>query len=126
MDLKAATAPLSPRDLDTVRQDIDHALSRRVTLPPRSVIDAGTDAMVQHLRTFMSHLNGPDGQASRNVDVPNLIRAAERNLDVPVRPTPQTSHRDAYVYWHTVATLTTAFRDLYLTHHRNADHEPPG
>ncbi|WP_330323343.1 hypothetical protein [Streptomyces anulatus] len=38
------------------------------------------------------------------------------------RPTPQTSHRAAYVYWHTVATLTTAFRDLYITH--NAD-EPP-
>ncbi|MEU3707296.1 hypothetical protein AB0E82_34005 [Streptomyces anulatus] len=81
--------------------------------------------MVQNLRTFMSHLNGPDDRASRNVDVPNLIRAAERNLDVPVRPTPQTTHRDAYVYWHTVATLTTAFRDLYLTHHRNADQEPP-
>ncbi|MFC8705861.1 hypothetical protein ACFUIV_27260 [Streptomyces anulatus] len=41
------------------------------------------------------------------------------------RPTPQTSHRAAYVYWHTVATLTTAFRDLYLTHHRNADQDPP-
>ncbi|MEU5289286.1 hypothetical protein N7925_35805 [Streptomyces sp. CA-278952] len=128
MDLQAATAPLNQRDLDTVQQDIDHAFSRRVTLPPRSVIDAGTDAMVQHLRTFISHLNGPDARTSRNVDVPNLMRAAERNLDVPVRPTPQSTRRDAYVYWHTVATLTTAFRDLYLAHNgqepRHDAHRP--
>ncbi|WP_275426316.1 hypothetical protein [Streptomyces sp. CS014] len=36
---------------------------------------------------------------------------------MPVRPTPRTEHRAAYVYWHTVATLTTAFRDLYTKIH---------
>lgn len=76
--------------------------------------------MVQHLRTFMRHLNGQDSTAT-HADVHNLIRAAERNLDVPVRPTPQTSHRDAY--WHTSTTLTNALRDLYLTHHDGQ--EPP-
>ncbi|MFE9015666.1 hypothetical protein [Streptomyces cyaneofuscatus] len=79
--------------------------------------------MVQHLRTFMNHLNGHDSITAQSVDVHNLLRAAERNLDVPVRPTPQTSHRDAYVYWHTSTTLTTALRDLYLTHHNGQ--EPP-
>ncbi|MEV6477612.1 hypothetical protein [Streptomyces sp. NPDC051657] len=41
-----------------------------------------------------------------------------------MRPTPQTTHRDAYVYWRTVATLTTAFRDLYLTYRGREDQEP--
>ncbi|MFF8300194.1 hypothetical protein ACF07M_33255 [Streptomyces globisporus] len=121
MDRRAAAALLSAQNLDGVQQDIDHALSRRITLPPRSVIDTGIDVMVQHLRTFMHHLNGQDGMTARSVDVHNLVRAAESNLDVPVRPTPQTSHRDAYVYWHTIATLTTGLRDLYLT--RNEDQE---
>ncbi|MFG3398833.1 hypothetical protein [Streptomyces parvus] len=122
-DRRAAAALLSAQDLEGVQRDIDHALSRRITLPPRSVIDTGTDVMVQHLRTFMNHLNGQDSMAAANVDMHNLIRAAERNLDVPVRPTPQTSHRDAYVYWHTITTLTTALRDFYLTHHDGQ--EPP-
>ncbi|MFB7301437.1 hypothetical protein [Streptomyces rubiginosohelvolus] len=122
-DRRAAAALLSAQDLDGVQRDIDHGLSRRITLPPRSVIDTGTDVMVQHLRTFMHHLNGQDGMAATNVDVHNLVRAAEHNLDVPVRPTSQTSHRDAYVYWHTITTLTTALRDLYLTHHDGQ--EPP-
>ncbi|WP_097977250.1 hypothetical protein [Streptomyces sp. gb14] len=122
MDRRAATALLSAHDLNGVQRDIDHALSRRITLPPRSVINTGTDVMVQHLRTFMHHLNRQDSMTAQSVDVHNLLRAAERNLDVPVRPTPQTSHRDAYVYWHTITTLTTALRDLYLTHHDGQEH----
>ncbi|MEU2100232.1 hypothetical protein ABZ741_35620 [Streptomyces globisporus] len=121
MNRPAATAPLSAHDLDGVQRDIDHALSRRSTLPPRSVIDTGTGVMVQHLRTFMNHLNGQDSTPAQSVDVHNLLRAAERNLDVPVRPTPQTSHRDAYVYWHTITTLTTALRDLCLTRHNGQE-----
>ncbi|WP_331736029.1 hypothetical protein OG333_37985 (plasmid) [Streptomyces anulatus] len=125
MNRPAEHAEVRPPDLDTVQRDVDHALSRRVELPPRSVIDAGTDALVQHLSRFMDYDYGHDEQESGGIAVRNLYRVAERNLDVPVRPTPQTSHRAAYVYWHTVATLTTAFRDLYLTHHRNADQETP-
>lgn len=123
MDPRAAAALLSAQDLDEVQRDIDHALSRRITLPPRSVIDTGTDVMVQHLRVFMNHLGGKAGAAGRSADEHNLMRAVERNLGAPVRPTSQTGHRDAYVYWHTVATLATALRDLYLTHHD--DQEPP-
>ncbi|MEV7952098.1 hypothetical protein AB0O74_34680 [Streptomyces rubiginosohelvolus] len=99
------------------------SLTKDIETPPRSVIDTGTDVMVQHLRTFIHHLNGQDSTGATHADVHNLVRAAERNLDVPVRPTPQTSHRDAYVYWHTITTLTTALRDLYLTHHDGQ--EPP-
>ncbi|MFI7291267.1 hypothetical protein ACIBRY_32140 [Streptomyces anulatus] len=66
-----------------------------------------------------------DDQESGGIAVRSLYRAAERNLDVPVRPTPQTGHRAAYVYWHTVATLTTAFRDIHLAHRRNADQKAP-
>ncbi|MFI1574115.1 hypothetical protein ACH4VQ_25275 [Streptomyces anulatus] len=125
MNRPAEHAEVRPPDLDTVQRDVDHALSRRIELPPRSVIDAGTDALVQHLSRFMDYDYGHDEQESGGIAVRNLYRVAERNLDVPVRPAPQTSHRAPYVYWHTVATLTTAFRDLYLTHNGNADQEPP-
>ncbi|MFI0020093.1 hypothetical protein [Streptomyces griseus] len=123
MNRPAGQAEARPPDLDTVQLDVDHALSRRVELPPRSVIDAGTDALVQHLRTFMDYDFGQNEEESGGVAVRNLYRIAERNLDMPVRPTPQTDHRAAYVYWHTVATLTTAFRDLYKKLH-TADQEP--
>ncbi|MFE9048410.1 MULTISPECIES: hypothetical protein [Streptomyces] len=46
-----------------------------------------------------------------------LQELAERNLSVPVRPTQRTNHRAAYVYWHTLATLTGTFRDPYVAHH---------
>ncbi|MFJ8848406.1 hypothetical protein ACIRFF_36595 [Streptomyces cyaneofuscatus] len=108
-----AAAALVRLDLDTVRQDIDHALSLRVELPPRSVIDAGTDALVAHLHRFMNYNYGPDDAKVSDVGVRNLLSIAERHLDVPVRPTPQTGHRAAYVYWHSVATLTAGFLDLY-------------
>ncbi|MEU3706958.1 hypothetical protein AB0E82_32230 [Streptomyces anulatus] len=111
----AAAREARPLNLDTVQSDIDHALSRRVELPPRSVIDAGTDALVQHLRRFMDYNYGPDDEENDGIAVRSLYCVAERNLNVPVRPTPQTGHRAAYVYWHAVATLTAAFRDLYVT-----------
>jgi hypothetical protein len=108
-------AALVRLDLDTVQRDIDHALSRRVGLPRRGVIDAGTDALVHHLRRLMSYNYGPD-EGTIGIGRRTLHDLAERNLAAPVRPTPQTSHRAAYLYWHTVATLTSAFRDLYLAH----------
>ncbi|MFC9033663.1 hypothetical protein [Streptomyces arboris] len=123
MNRPAAQAEARPPDLESVQLDVDHALSRRVELPPRSVIDAGTDALVQHLRRFMDYDYGRCEEESGGGAVRNLYRVAERNLDVPVRPTPQTDHRAAYVYWHTVATLTTAFRDLYTKLHA-ADRGP--
>ncbi|MGQ4732595.1 hypothetical protein ACUN3E_33690 [Streptomyces sp. Ju416(a)] len=123
MTHQPARAEVRPPDLDAVQRDIDHALSRRVELPPRSVIDAGIDALVHHLRTFMEYDFGQYDEESGGVAVRNLYRVAERNLDVPVRPTPQTNHRSAYVYWHTVANLTTAFRDLYTKVHIT-DQEP--
>ncbi|MFJ3601032.1 hypothetical protein ACIPRU_31670 [Streptomyces sp. NPDC090126] len=123
MDRQTAAALLNAHDLDGVQRDIDHALSRRLTLPPRSVIDTGTDVMVQHLRMFLNHLARQEPAAGRSADEHNLMRAAERNLGAAVRPTSQTGHRDAYVYWHTVATLTTGLRDVYLTRH--AGQEPP-
>ncbi|MEV0888544.1 hypothetical protein ACIQ9K_34980 [Streptomyces microflavus] len=109
-----AAAALVRLNLDTVRQDIDHALSQRVELPPRSVIDAGTDALVAHLCRFMNYNYGPDDAKGSGIGVRNLLTIAERHLDVPVRPTSQTSHRTAYVYWHAVANLTAGFRDLYV------------
>ncbi|MEV5856714.1 hypothetical protein [Streptomyces anulatus] len=95
---------------------LDHALSRRVELPRRSVIDAGTDALVHHLRRLMSYNYGPQSEGSTGIQMRTLCNVAERNLAAPVRPTPQTNHRVAYVYWNTLATLTAAFRDLYLAH----------
>lgn len=74
--------------------------------------DAGTDALIAHLRRFMDYNYGPD-DGEGGIGVRNLLGIAERHLDVPVRPTPQTGHRTAYVYWHSVATLTAGFRDLY-------------
>ncbi|MFD4224690.1 hypothetical protein [Streptomyces griseus] len=118
-----AAAALVRLDLTTVQQDIDHALSSHVELPPRSVIDAGTDALIAHLRRFMDYNYGPD-DAEGGIGVRNLLSIAERHLDVPVRPTPQTSHRAAYVYWHSVATLTAGFRDLYVTS-RPTELKPP-
>ncbi|MDQ0693576.1 hypothetical protein [Streptomyces sp. W4I9-2] len=113
--LKAAAA-LVLLDLDTVQHDTDHALSHRVELPRRSVIDAGTDALVHHLRRLMSYNYGPPSEESTGIQMRTLCVVAERNLAAPVRPTPQTNHRVAYVYWNTLATLTAAFRDLYLAH----------
>ncbi|MFJ9924386.1 hypothetical protein ACIRSF_34440 [Streptomyces rubiginosohelvolus] len=123
MNRPADRTEVEPPDLDTVQRDVDHALSRRIELPPRSVIDAGTDALVQHLTRFMDYDYGHDEQESGGIAVRTLYRVAERNLDVPVRSHSQTSHRAAYTYWHTVATLTSAFRDLYLTHRRHGDQE---
>ncbi|MFC8703289.1 hypothetical protein ACFUIV_14060 [Streptomyces anulatus] len=103
-------------DLDTIQHDIDHALTRRVELPRRSVIDAGTDALAHHLRRLMSYNYGPQSEGSTGNRMRTLCDVAERNLAAPVRPTPKTNHRVAYVYWNTLATLTAAFRDLYLAH----------
>ncbi|WP_426501728.1 hypothetical protein [Streptomyces sp. D54] len=111
-----AAAALVLLDLDTVQHDIDHALSRRVELPRRSVIDAGSDALVHRLRRLMSYNYGPQSAGNTGIQMRTLCDVAERNLAAPVRPTPQTNHRVAYVYWNTLATLTAAFRDLYLAH----------
>ncbi|MEV7897925.1 MULTISPECIES: hypothetical protein [Streptomyces] len=114
MTRAAAETETRPPDLGSVQQDIDHALSRRVELPPRSVIDAGTDALVQHLRRFMDFDFG-EGDEEGGAAVRALYRVADRNLDVPVRPDATTGHHEAYTYWHTIANLTAAFRDLYTT-----------
>ncbi|MFD4793219.1 hypothetical protein [Streptomyces anulatus] len=111
-----AAAALVLLDLDTIRHDIDHALCRRVELPRRSVIDAGTDALTHHLRRLMNYNYGPQNEGSTGIRMRTLCDVAERNLAAPVRPTPQTNHRVAHVYWNTLATLTAAFRDLYLAH----------
>ncbi|MFH8670222.1 hypothetical protein ACH4F3_35885 [Streptomyces anulatus] len=74
---------------------LDHALSRRVELPRRSVIDAGTDALVHHLRRLMSYNYGPQSEGSTGIQMRTLCNVAERNLAAPVRPTPQTNHRVA-------------------------------
>ncbi|MCR8945147.1 hypothetical protein NW249_23810 [Streptomyces sp. OUCMDZ-4982] len=120
MSQTSAQARTRPPDLDTVQQDIDHALSRRVELPPRSVINAGTDALGAHLHRFMAYRYGQDDE---NDAVRTLREICARNLDVPVRPAPGTDHRDAYMYWHTIANLTAAFRDLYIAHQTPGD--PP-
>ncbi|MFB8023528.1 hypothetical protein ACFC36_33700 [Streptomyces rubiginosohelvolus] len=114
---RAAAAALAPLNLETVQQDIEHALSRRVELPRRGVIDAGTDALVGHLRRLMEFNYGPVDEGRVGTSMRTLHELAERNLAAPVRPTPRTSHRAAYVYWHTLATLTGTFRDLYVDHH---------
>lgn len=111
-----AAAKLVLLNLDTVQHDIDHALSRRVELPRRNVIDAGTDALAHHLRRLMSYNYGLQSEGSAGSQMRTLRDVAERNLAAPVRPIPQTNHRVAYVYWNTLATLTAAFRDLYLAH----------
>ncbi|MFH8439355.1 hypothetical protein ACH4A3_29540 [Streptomyces sp. NPDC018007] len=121
MKQHAKQAGVRPPDLAAVQSDVDHALSRRTGLPPRSVINAGTDALVQHLRGFMAYEYGMDRPESGGIAVATLRQVAERNLDVPVRPTDQTDHRAAYTYWNTLATLTLAFRDLYVAHVRPAD-----
>ncbi|MFJ5740122.1 hypothetical protein [Streptomyces microflavus] len=119
----AAPAEARPPDLDTVQREIDHALSRRAGLPPRSVIDAGTDALVHHLRQFMDFDFGEDDEEC-GAAVRALYRVADRNLDVPVRPVAARGDSDAYTYWHTIANLTAAFRDLYTTCY-HAEQETP-
>ncbi|KUJ60159.1 hypothetical protein ACZ90_64690 [Streptomyces albus subsp. albus] len=114
MSRPVGEAETRPPDLGIVQQDIDHALSRRVELPPRSVIDAGTDALVQHLLRFMDYDYGADDEEG-GVAIRALYRIVDRNLDVPVRPSAGTDHRYAYTYWHTIANLVAAFRDLYCT-----------
>ncbi|MFF2703667.1 hypothetical protein ACFVUQ_35545 [Streptomyces cyaneofuscatus] len=114
MSRPAAEVETRPPDLVSVQRDIDHALSRRLGLPPRSVIDAGTDALVEHLRHLMDHDFG-DGDEEGGVAIRALYRVTDRNLDTPVRPDATTAHHDAYTYWHTIANLTAAFRDLYIT-----------
>ncbi|MFF2540853.1 hypothetical protein [Streptomyces cyaneofuscatus] len=56
-----------------------------------------------------------DGDEEGGVAIRALYRVTDRNLDTPVRPDATTAHHDAYTYWHTIANLTAAFRDLYIT-----------
>lgn len=114
MTRTVASVETMPPDLGLVQRDIDHALSRRVGPPPRTVIDAGTDSLIQHLRRFMDYDFGEDDEEG-GAAVRALYRSANRNLDTPVRPSADTRDGDAYTYWHTVANLTIAFRDLYTT-----------
>ncbi|MEU5137461.1 hypothetical protein [Streptomyces californicus] len=112
-----------PPDLATVQKDIDHALVRRLGLPPRSVIDSGTDALTQHLRRFLGYDYAMARHESGGIAVATLRRVCERNLDVPVRPTEATDTGEAFAYWRNLASLTTAFRDLFVVHVQPAEPE---
>ncbi|MEW2490391.1 hypothetical protein [Streptomyces sp. NPDC048411] len=91
---------------------IDNALARHIAVPARSIIDDGTDSLVQHLRSLLEIDYGQDNEGGAGVRA--LFRVAYRNLDVAVRPTPATPQPAAYTYWRNIAGLTAAFRDLYL------------
>ncbi|MFD9428679.1 MULTISPECIES: hypothetical protein [unclassified Streptomyces] len=101
-------------DTEAIATVVDHALALRTTLPPRSVIDAGTDELICHLRLLMAVDDYGHDEPGRGA-VRVLFRVAYRNLDLAVRPDDTTSDDVAYTYWRTIASLTAAFRDLYVS-----------
>lgn len=123
MEQHAKQGGARPPGLAAVQSDIDHALARRLGPPPRSVIDSGTDALAQHLRRFLEYDYGMDRTESGGIAVATLRRVSERNLDVPVRPTRETGTGEAFAYWRNLASLTTAFRDLFVVHVQPAEPE---
>ncbi|WEH39846.1 hypothetical protein OG233_10290 [Streptomyces sp. NBC_01218] len=115
--MNSSTAPdVRPRDpgidVDAIALAIDHARADRAGLPPRCVVNAGTDELVAHLRRLMSADEYGHDEPDRGA-VRLLFRAAYRHLDVAVRPDATTPDAAAYAYWRTVASLTAAFGDLY-------------
>ncbi|MFB6708922.1 hypothetical protein ACFCW6_29925 [Streptomyces sp. NPDC056333] len=100
-------------DVDAIARAVDHALTKRPTRPRRDVIDAGTDELIGHLRTLMAVEDYGYDQEGRG-GVRALFRVAYRNLDLAVRPDGATSDAVAFTYWRMIASLTAAFRDLYV------------
>ncbi|MGW1469502.1 hypothetical protein ACWCPT_34775 [Streptomyces sp. NPDC002308] len=99
-------------DVDAITDAIEHARADRAGVPPRTVVNAGTDELVAHLRKLMSADEYGHDEPDRGA-VRLLFRAAYRHLSLAVRPDPSTPDLAAYAYWRTVASLTAAFRDLY-------------
>lgn len=83
------------------------------------MINAGTDELIRHLRSLMAVDDYGHDEPGRGA-VRVLFRVAYRNLDLAVRPDDTTSDDDAYTYWRTIASLTAAFRDLYVSRSREA------
>ncbi|MGY3679970.1 hypothetical protein [Streptomyces sp. TE33382] len=107
------TPPRTSVDIEAVAAAVDHALATRPALPPRGVINAGTDQLIGQLRSLMALDDYGHDEPGRGA-VRVLFRVAYRNLDRAVRPDETTSDADAYTYWRTVASLAAAFRDLYV------------
>ncbi|MCX4674508.1 hypothetical protein OG413_04095 [Streptomyces sp. NBC_01433] len=108
-----ATWPRTTIGIEAITTAVDHALAPRAVLPPRSVINAGTDELIGRLRSLMAVDDYGHDEPGRGA-VRVLFRVAYRNLDLAVRPDDTTSDDDAYTYWRTIASLTAAFRDLYV------------
>ncbi|MEU1089457.1 hypothetical protein ACFYPN_03910 [Streptomyces sp. NPDC005576] len=115
--MNSSTAPdVRPKDpgidVGAIADAIEHARADRAGVPPRCVVNAGTDDLVAHLRKLMSADEYGHDEPDRGA-VRLLFRAAYRHLDIAVRPDADTPDLAAYAYWRTVASFAAAFRDLY-------------
>ncbi|POX43366.1 hypothetical protein C3486_00030 [Streptomyces sp. Ru73] len=98
-------------DIDLINTTIELALVPGVSMPPRDAIDGRTVELHKHLRLLMEAV---DFRAKERPAVRALYRVAHNLLDLQKRPTAETTHYQAWEHMRNLATITAAFRDLYL------------
>ncbi|WP_157847614.1 DUF6415 family natural product biosynthesis protein [Streptomyces violens] len=98
-------------DIDLINATIELALAPGVSMPSRDTIDGRTAELHKHLRHLMEAM---DFRAKERPAVRALYRIAHGLLDLQKRPTAETTHYQAWDHMRNLATITAAFRDLYL------------
>ncbi|WP_128433813.1 hypothetical protein [Streptomyces cyaneus] len=108
----ATTAPETaelPIVLEAIDESLDTALAIGLAMPDRSLIDATTRNLVDHLRALMAEDLGFD----KDPAVRALFQEGYRILDLARRPSAESPHFSAYQYMREVGLLTRRFADVY-------------
>lgn len=98
-------------NVSLINTAIELALAPGVALPSRSSIDAYTQQLNTHLRALMSVV---DVRSEHRPDVRALSRVANQLIALENRPTVETPQYTAWDHIRNMATITAAYRDVYL------------
>lgn len=99
---KAPAVDKQPIDTELIADSTDVALRMKLGTSTRESIDIRTTAVIEQLNRLL----GVDLGADEDPDIRNLVRRANKLLELSARPTKETPAFSAFFYMRDVASLT--------------------